>query len=299
MGIDRLEFPEVAFFRNDFASQPLGGLMNALGLEPSGVIIPGSILETTGLQIGDQINISINTLDQTLEREMVIVGTYDYFPTVFPGETPTMIVNLETIFENPDAIIGHDFWLKLRQDPDTSLVQHQIRQMLGQDRAVVLVTGDGYNNIKENLDQPERMGVFGVLNVGFLVTGLMPGIGFILYSYASLRRRFIQLGILQAIGMSIRQLIGYLTLEQCLLMGLAILSGAVVGILTSYLFVPLLQIAAAGTLSAPPFEVLIGWREAIGISLIFAVVLFLTIIGTIFYLARMKVFQAVKMGESL
>jgi len=127
----------------------------------------------------------------------------------------------------------------------------------------------------------------------------MPGIGFVLYSYASLRRRFIQLGILQAIGLSVRQLIGYLVSEQILLMGTAILTGATIGLLTSYLFVPFLQVGAAPGAPIPPFEVLIGWTESLWLSLGFSIVLFLTTLGTIIYLARLKVFQAVKMGESL
>jgi putative ABC transport system permease protein len=264
-----------------------------------GVLVPENLLSETGLQVGDQVNLAINTLDQAVEREMVIVGTYNYFPTVYPVGNPTLIVNLESIFDNPDGALGYDIWMKLREDADIPFLIYQIRKMMGEDRAVVQITGDGLNEVSESLEQPERVGVFGVLNVGFIVTGLMPAIGFILYSYASLRRRFIQLGILQAIGMSVRQLIGYITLEQCLLMGLAIFAGSLVGILTSYLFVPLLQVAAAGGVAVPPFEVLIGWREAIMIGFGFAIVLFLTILGTIYYLARIKVFQAVKMGETL
>jgi putative ABC transport system permease protein len=149
------------------------------------------------------------------------------------------------------------------------------------------------------MDQPERVGLFGILNVGFLMTGLMPGIGFVLYSYASLRRRFIQLGILQAIGLSIKHLIGYLASEQFLLMGVAILGGASIGLISSYLFVPFLQIGAASGTPVPPFEVQIGWVESGIISFIFFLVLISTMIGTISYLIKMKVFQAVKMGETL
>jgi putative ABC transport system permease protein len=149
------------------------------------------------------------------------------------------------------------------------------------------------------MDQPERVGVFGVLNVGFIMTGLMPGIGFVLYSYASLRRRFIQLGILQAIGLSMKQLIGYLALEQTLLMGLAIASGAFIGLIASQLFVPFLQVGSSPGAPIPPFEVLIGWSESAWLSLGFGLVLFMTMVGTILSLVRMKVFQAVKMGESL
>jgi len=141
--------------------------------------------------------------------------------------------------------------------------------------------------------------LFGILNVGFIATGLMPGIGFVLYSYASLRRRFIQLGILQAIGLSVKQLIGYLVSEQFLLMGIAISCGAAIGLLTCYIFVPFLQVGAAPGVQVPPFKVLIGWEEAGWLSLGFSAVLFLTIVGTVAYLARLKVFQAVKMGETL
>ncbi len=299
MGIDRLDFPNVAFFRDDFTDQSLGSLLNSLAQSPHSVLIPRNLAEERGLQIGDQINTSIVILNESIDNEMVITGFYDFFPTVYPDQRPTLITNLDSIFENPDAVIGYDHWLKLKEGTDIPLLLHQIRLLMGVPRAGVVITGDGYPAFTESLNQPERVGVFGVLNVGFIVTGLMPGIGFVLYSYASLRRRFIQLGILQAIGMSVRQLIGYLTLEQFLLMGLAIISGAGVGILTSYIFVPLLQYGATSGIPVPPFEVAIGWGEAIGLTLAFGVVLLLTILGTIYYLARIKVFQAVKMGESL
>jgi len=124
----------------------------------------------------------------------------------------------------------------------------------------------------------------------------MPAIGFILYSYASLRRRFIQLGILQAIGLSVRQLIGYLASEQLLLMSFAILGGALVGLGASHIFVPFLQ---AEVQPVPPFQIFSGLYEAAWLSLIFAGVLLLTMIGTIAYLTRLKVFQAIKLGETV
>jgi putative ABC transport system permease protein len=107
------------------------------------------------------------------------------------------------------------------------------------------------------------------------------------------------LGIMQAIGLSVKQLIGYLMLEQFLLMGIAILSGAFIGLLTSVLYVPFLQTGAAPGAPVPPFQVLIGWVEAGWLSLAFSLVLILTMVATIYYLVRLKVFQAVKLGESL
>jgi putative ABC transport system permease protein len=161
------------------------------------------------------------------------------------------------------------------------------------------VPGNSLESFNEMMVDRVLVGLFGVFNVVFIATGLMPGIGFVLYSYASLRRRFIQLGILQAIGLSVKQLIGSLVLEQFLLMGLAILFGASIGLLSSYMFLPFLQVSSTPGSVIPPFDVLIGWAESGWLSLGFGLVLFLTVIGTIAYLARVKVFQAVKMGEAL
>jgi hypothetical protein len=60
-----------------------------------------------------------------------------------------------------------------------------------------------------------------------------------------------------------------------------------------------LQTGAAPGAPVPPFQVLVGWAEAGWLSVAFGAILLLTLIGTIFYLVRLKVFQAVKMGESL
>jgi putative ABC transport system permease protein len=299
MGIDRLEFPAVAFFRDDFSNISFGGLLNQLGTDINAVLVPRELAEERGLRLGDQLDTTITVLDQRTERSLVISGFYDYFPTIYPGDKPTLIVNFDGIFDNPEAVIGYDIWLKLRRNVDPEIVLHQIRKILGEDRAIIEVRGDAYREVKKMMDQPERVGLFGILNVGFLMTGLMPGIGFILYSYASLRRRFIQLGILQAIGLSVKNLIGYLISEQFILMSIAILGGAVIGLGSSYLFVPFLQIGATSGAPVPPFEVLIGWTESFVISFIFFLVLVSTMVGTISYLMRMKVFQAVKMGETL
>jgi putative ABC transport system permease protein len=40
MGIDRLDFPAVGYFRDDFAFTSLGGMMNAIAIEPYSVIVP-------------------------------------------------------------------------------------------------------------------------------------------------------------------------------------------------------------------------------------------------------------------
>lgn len=293
IGIDRLEFPNVAFFRDDFASVPLGGLMNALGADSTAMLIPRELAESQSLQIGDVIAMNVAVLDQIYPREFVVAGIFDYFPTVFPGRSIPVVVNLEAIFGNPDSIIDYNIWMSLEADANTAAITRAIFEETG---LIAAVQGDAASEVHQEQAGIERVGLFGILNVGFFTAGIMPAIGFILYSYASIRRRFIQLGILQAIGLSLRQLVGYLVSEQLFLMSFAILGGAGIGLLASNIFVPFLQAEVQPT---PPFLVFSGLGEAAWLSLVFAIVLLLTLAGTISSLARMKVFQAIKMGESL
>jgi putative ABC transport system permease protein len=299
IGVDRLDFTQTAFFRDDFASQDLGTLMNELGSNLDGLLLPTQLMVKNGIKIGDQLSMNISVGGVIYSREMFVVGSYDYFPTVFPKDKPAMIANLDSIFNYPEDVESYQMWLSLKPDTDIPAVIAEIEDAIGKRQAVVTVSGDATDAVATGQDQPERMGLFGILNVGFFATGLMPGIGFLIYSYASLRRRFIQLGILQAIGLSVNQLIASLVSEQLILMGLAIMAGAAIGLVTSIMFVPFLQTGATPGAPVPPFQVIIGWAEAGWLSLGFGLVLSLTMVGTIIYLARLKVFQAVKLGETL
>src|SRR6185369_8672625 len=156
---------------------------------------------------------------------------------------------------------------------------------------------NAFQNIQNLMGQAEWLGLFGLLSVGFLLTGLMAGIGFVLDTFASLRQHFIQLGILMAVGLPKAQVVSYLVLERLFLMGIAIAGGTGVVYILCVLFIPLLQISIAGAAPVPPFTVLIGWTESIWLIVAFGVVLLFAVIGTIGYLVRIKIFQAVKLGE--
>jgi len=306
LGIDRLTFPQVAFFREGFVpgvadTHSLGALMNVLALQPSGVLVPQSFLDQTGLTIGNTIRIKAGdrSLGLDFDQDLTIAGSYLYFPTVFPDGTLTFIMNLETLFGSYDAIVGNDVWIDLHPGTDSTEVIQQIQELAYRDNTAVRVLGNSLAAIEEARSETEWTGLFGVLNLGFLLTSLLPGIGFILYSFASLHRRTIEFGILQAIGLSIRQLVSSLVFEQLGLMSMAILAGILIGFLTSVLFLPILQASIVPGEPIPPFQVQIGWNEAGWLGIYFFVVLTLTIILTITHLVRMRIFQAVKMGESI
>ncbi len=301
LGLDRLSFPTAAYFRNDFSNQSLGALMNALAVNPLGVIVPQDFLKTSGLKVGDQLNVTslVGVIDQGFSQNMVIVGTYNYFPTVYPDQNMTVIVNLGTLFGTQEEATGYDVWINVRNKADYQTVLNQMTGLAGQDQLLIDVSGNAIQQVQQLLSQPEWVGLFGILSVGFLLTGLMACIAFVLDTFASLQKHYVQLGIFQAIGLSMRQLVSYLVLERVILMAVALGIGTLVGFLTSVLFLPILQISAAPGTPVPPFQVLIAWVQSAWLILIFRLVLLGVIISTIGYLVQIKIFQAVKMGETI
>jgi len=74
MGIDRLDFPQVAFWRWNFGPTSLGALMNALGLTPHGVLAPRAFMAQHALEVGDPFRVRVETYEQLNELDMRIVG---------------------------------------------------------------------------------------------------------------------------------------------------------------------------------------------------------------------------------
>jgi putative ABC transport system permease protein len=147
--------------------------------------------------------------------------------------------------------------------------------------------------------RPERQGFFGLLSVGFVASAFLTVLGFLFYSVLSFQRRFVELGMLRAIGLSSRQLAVLLTWEQALIIGTGMLGGTLIGITASTLFVPFLQVRRAESPMLPPFVVQIAWDQILTIYAVFGVMLVLAVLTTLGLLRRMKLFQAVKLGEAI
>ena len=141
--------------------------------------------------------------------------------------------------------------------------------------------------------------MFGLLSVGFLASAFLTVLGFLFYSVLSFRRRFVELGMLRAIGLSIGQMAALLTCEQGLIIGTGMGIGTALGVTASTLFIPFLQVRADQHPQTPPFVVKISLEQISIIYAIFGGMLVLAVIITMLLLARMRVFQAVKLGEAV
>jgi putative ABC transport system permease protein len=314
LGIDRLSFPSTAFWQKDFASQSLGALMNALGAVPNGVVVPQSLLNDKKLQIGDPITVSAKVTGQeSIVLRLTIVGTIELFPTWYAENGTLFIGNLDELFLQAGMEYPHEVWMRTEAGTDPEDVIYAVRGysiMLDEkaDQSRLVETGlnsfvAGWISARQNIlaqqSRPERQGLFGLLSAGFLASALMTALGFLLYALFSFRRRFIEMGMLRAIGLSIRQMIGLLAAELASLILLGMSVGTLLGVAASRLFVPFLKMGATTEALYPPFQIEIAWLSIFEIYILLGV-MFLAALGVLAgLLGRMKIFQAIKLGEAI
>jgi putative ABC transport system permease protein len=299
LGIDRIDFPRVAFWRGDFSPYYLGELMNALAVDHNGVLMHRSFLREHALNIGDTVQIAANIYGQRVDMDMKVVGAFDLFPTWYPEEdgeqVPLFVGNLDYLFEQAEGEYPYHVWLKTDPGIDYENLELEMRKLdlraAGHTAAEVAI-------LQEQLS-PERQGLFGVLSVGFGAAAILTVLGFILYALFSFRQRFIELGVLRAVGLSSGQMALFLAWELAFLILTGLLLGTALGIWASDLFIPSLQVGADVTSRFPPFLVEIAWPAIARIGILFGLLFVAALAVLTALLMRMKIFQAIKLGETV
>ncbi len=147
--------------------------------------------------------------------------------------------------------------------------------------------------------KPERQGLFGLLSFGLIALALLSIIGFLLYAFFSFRSRFIELGMLRALGLSSLQMFVFLAVELAFLLLIGTLLGTVFGIGTSQLFIPTLQAGTDVADQIPPMVIQIDWNALFRMYMLFGLLFLAALTGLGILLMRMKIFQAIKLGKSV
>jgi putative ABC transport system permease protein len=286
LAIDRLTYPAVGWWRRDFSPLPLGALLNALGSNESATIVSPDFLSTFQLRVGDSYTLQFDKKPV----DFFVAETTTYFPTMYPEQGYFFIANIDYVYDQI-GMQPYRVWLKIEPGFRSAEVVDQIR-----DRQIKVV-GIQDSRVQVNLGRtdPQRTGLFGMLTVGFAVAALLTVLGFFLYSFLSFERRLVQMGILRAMGLSVRQLFTLLLSEQVFLIALGVAAGTGLGVLTGSMFIPFLQVGAEN--QTPKFVVETAWTDIARIYGVMGLMLLAGLGSTALLIRRMKLYQSVKMGE--
>ena len=296
VGVDRADLGPVVFWRSDFADIRLGYLTNALALQPDSVLVSREFMENRALDIGDLLELDLRSGGEVFKINLQIVGELNYFPRWYPEKDGALFVgNLDYLFEQAQIELAHR--VIMRVGPDFN--QREFSRAVFDRGAAGVLVDEPISRIDREQSRPERQGLFGLLSIGFITSSLATMIGFLLYTIFSYQRRYVELGILRAIGLSQASMIVSVAWELGLLIIMGLALGLGIGLLVSVLYIPYMQFVSSLEGVVPPYVVTMAWTEIAQIIALFLATFLLIMLILLVILRRMRIFQAVKLGETL
>ena len=300
MAVEPTRFAQTAWIRSDLLPVHFYNYCNALSDFPSGAIICSSMAEAHGIELGDEINISWRGNSPIPVTVLAIV---DYWPGLNPNESSSnseggrqtksfCILNYNYVYSNT-TLEPYEVWMKLFENATSEELYADIEAK----RFPIESLKDSSQMMIGEKNSPTLQGMNGGLTLGFIITMIMAIIGFLIYWILSIKGRTLQFGILRAMGMTMREIIGMLAYEQILVSLVSIAMAFVIGGVTSDIFVPLFQNMYAVRDQIPPFIVSASASDYIKIYVLIVIMLGggFAILGSI--IKKININKALKLGE--
>ena len=306
MNIETDTFSETAWFRDDLLRIHMNYFLNALALQPNGILLSDNFRTQLGFYVGEEIEVTENDPFGTYQNRghFVIVGFVDFWPNFAPV-TRERLPTLEFV-ERPAylAVVNlgytamrwgmrpYQIWMNTNTTSSLFfrdfIEENEIRNAEFHDTNVQLAAV---------MNDPLVQGTNGLLTVGFIVILIICFFGFLIYWILSIRSRVLQFGIFRAMGLSMRNIIRLLIYEHGFITLSAIGIGAFVGIICSRLFVPLIQVAYTAAEQVIPILIVVNRQDYLNIFVMLGATILICMVILIGYISKIKIDQALKLGE--
>ncbi len=289
--------------------------------EPLPALASPAFMETTELEVGDVVRAWVNgphqvdgqyqvggphqvddqhdvgrRLDVGLaEIDLRIVGTVRYFPTMYEQlEAGYLITSRDLLL----ALLNDTS--QLATNPNEVLIETDGSTSIDSLSSMVPVLSQSWQaeSVRKTLKaNPLALGLRGVTFFGFALTILLSLVGFATHFYLSIRQREVLYGVMRAMGMSPRQLYGWIVFEQAVLILAGLALGTVLGVLLNQITLPRLPVSLGDQQPIPPFVPRADWPAVGGLYLALAMA-FLVILGIVTALLwRARIHHMLRIGQ--
>ncbi|HWH37918.1 MAG TPA: FtsX-like permease family protein [Candidatus Limnocylindrales bacterium] len=219
-------------------------------------IASDAFLAASGSAVGDDLTISwFGAI------EVRMIGRLASFPSLDP-QVPFLIIDRATLNRlrsdrQLDAAVPTEWWLRV---DDAHLAEIESAARRPPIAAAEVVSRDGLTRTLQR--DPLALGLVGALLLGSLAAAAFAALGLIVTAVVSARERIGEVALLRALGVSRRQVVALLSIEQGFLLGLGLLAGAGLGGLIAVLVLPQAPLNRSGAAVVPPPEIVVPWGLA-------------------------------------
>ena len=295
MAIVPHEFGGIAWFRPDLLPSHWNQYLNLLTENPNAFLVSQSFADVHGVRLGDTIYV---TWTDHGYLDGIVYGFVRYWPTynafgAGEGETSELVVANLAYEQAKMATEPYEVWIRKAAGASSAEVYGAL-----QEKGIPIESlADATPALVAAKNDAMLQGINGALTMGFIVAMIVCTSGYLIYWILSLQGRVLQFGTFRAIGLPRRALIGMIAWEQVLISLVALAAGVVIGGAAADLFVPLLALTRNASQQVPPFKVIAEAGDYVKLYAIIAAMLGLGlgILGV--RISRIRISQALKLGE--
>jgi len=288
--VDPDTYANVGWWMNGLNPQTLDWYMQQLRDRPNAVFFSRSLTQTA--RIGDHGPVELTDQITAKTAAFQAVGGVDLWPGAGLSG-PFAVANLHYAL-SAFGIAESSRIALLRLQPGARVAD--VVSALG-DRAIFVGSQDqAAPEVTAALATTEWAGQSGMLSVGFLVALCVTILGYLFYAALLLRGQLSQLGLLRALGLPWRQLVGTVAAEQGTLLLSGAAAGTLAGLIAAALFLPLFRPAFSGPYS-PPFIASGPGAALAEVALVMLGLLAVALGALLLLLRRMHVGETVKLED--
>jgi hypothetical protein len=235
-------------------------------------IASASFLERAGAAVGD----TLEARGQGIPISLQVIGVVRTFPPLEP-DRPFVVVDGATLEDRRFVPTGHgippeEWWLDVdpvrARDVAAALTREPYRsaEVIEREEVARTLTSD-----------PVPLSLIGALGLGSIAAIAFAAIGFVVSATVSTNERIGEFALLQALGLSGRQLRAWLSIENAFLLVLGLLAGTGLGLLLAWLVLPFATLTASGAAAVPVPVVVVPWGAIAPIGIATALLLVVTV----------------------
>ena len=198
-------------------------------MRPLSVLMSEAALEQGGIEVGDEIRLRIGTAPLRVQ----VAGAFDHFPTWEPGLDPSLVVvDRRTLLSGcfparrrgTALAVDDELWTAAPLSEFANLMSAAEIPLDGAD--VITLTSARADLEADPLIVAAWNGVF----IGALAAvGIAAAFGLVVLIAVTAQSRRVEFAVCQSVGMSTRQILGLIAIEQLVVISIGLTAGLIVG----------------------------------------------------------------------
>ncbi|OLE79444.1 MAG: hypothetical protein AUG06_07790 [Actinobacteria bacterium 13_1_20CM_2_65_11] len=233
------------YLRPGQVEQALPGFATALtGLIPA--LVPAQMLSRLGLSLGQTAQIQVGNVAMTV----LLIGVADHFPTMYPEEGDFMVLDRDPLlvglsFGRHQRPWTNEIWVRAASggaDPAAASLKAAPGVVQVYDRRAVETAATR---------SPAQLELASNLLLGFAAASALALLAFALHFLVIARARLVDYAVLEANGMSPAMVQRSMVVEQSVLLAFSALMGFLLGLLVSFVVLPVLQLSSSAPDNVP------------------------------------------------